>query len=165
MTARLIESGLKVFATCPPSYTATPLVYRREVLDIARWSDAAGCEGILVYTDNGLVDPWLIAQDIITHTQRLCPLVAVQPIYMHPYSVAKMVSTLGFLHGRRVFLNLVAGGFRNDLIALNDETPHDARYQRIVEYAEIIRRLLDGREPVTFEGQYYRISNVVLSPP
>src|ERR1051326_8148866 len=74
MTARLIESGLKVFATCPPSYTASPLVYRREVLDSARWSDAAGCEGILVYTDNGLVDPWLIAQDIITHTHRLCPL-------------------------------------------------------------------------------------------
>src|SRR5439155_119688 len=108
MTARLIESGLKVFATCPPSYTASPLVYRREVLDIARWSDAAGCEGILVYTDNGLVDPWLIAQDIITHTQRLCPLVAVQPVYMHPYSVAKMVATLGFLHGRRIYLNMAA---------------------------------------------------------
>ena len=27
---------------------------------IARWSEAAGCEGILVYTDNRLVDPWLI---------------------------------------------------------------------------------------------------------
>ena len=107
MTARLIESGLKVFATCPPSYTASPLVYRREVLDIARWSDAAGCEGILVYTDNGLVDPWLIAQDIITHTQRLCPLVAVQPVYMHPYSVAKMVATLGFLHGRRIYLDKI----------------------------------------------------------
>src|SRR5438067_753961 len=47
MTARLIESGLKVFATCPPSYTASPLVYRRAVLDIARWSDAAGCEGFV----------------------------------------------------------------------------------------------------------------------
>jgi len=43
------------------------------------------------------------------------PLVAVQPVYMHPYSVAKMVSTLAFLHQRRVFLNMVAGGFKNDL--------------------------------------------------
>src|SRR6266566_4052655 len=140
MTARLIESGLKVFATCPPSYTASPLVYRREVLDIARWSDAAGCEGILVYTDNGLVDPWLIAQDIITHTHRLCPLVAVQPVYMHPYSVAKMVATLGFLHGRRIYLNMVAGGFKNDLEALDDRTPHDERYTRLVEYTGIIAR-------------------------
>src|SRR5207248_11266670 len=130
MTARLIESGLKVFATCPPSYTASPLVYRREVLDIARWSDAAGCDGILVYTDNGLVDPWLIAQDIITHTHRLCPPVAVQPVYMHPYIVAKMVATVGFLHGRRIYLNMVAGGFESDLGAQGDRAPHGGGHSR-----------------------------------
>src|SRR5437764_12266139 len=110
MTARLIESGLKVFATCPPSYTASPLVYRREVLDIARWSDAAGCEGILVYTDNGLVDPWRLAQAIITHTHRLCPLVAVEPVHLHPSSVATTLATRGLLRGRRISLNLVPGG-------------------------------------------------------
>src|SRR5881392_1817758 len=165
MTARLIESGLKVFATCPPSYTASPLVYRREVLDIARWSDAAGCEGILVYTDNGLVDPWLIAQDIITHTHRLCPLVAVQPVYMHPYSVAKMVATLGFLYGRRIYLNMVAGGFKNDLEALDDPTPHDERYARLVEYTALIMELLGATKPVTLEGRYYRVTNVKLTPP
>ena len=165
MTARLIESGLKVFATCPPSYTASPLVYRREVLDIARWSDAAGCEGILVYTDNGLVDPWLIAQDIITHTHRLCPLVAVQPVYMHPYSVAKMVATLGFLHGRRIYLNMVAGGFKNDLEALDDRTPHDERYTRLVEYTGLIMQLLGSPKPVTLDGHYYRVTNVKMTPP
>src|SRR6266487_3433784 len=165
MTARLIESGLKVFATCPPSYTASPLVYRREVLDIARWSDAAGCEGILVYTDNGLVDPWLIAQDIITHTHRLCPLVAVHPVYMHPYSVAKMVATLGFLHGRRIYLNMVAGGFKNDLEALDDRTPHDERYTRLVEYTGLIMQLLRSPKPVTLDGHYYRVTNVKMTPP
>src|SRR2546429_1898710 len=165
MTARLIESGLKVFATCPPSYTASPLVYRREVLDIARWSDAAGCEGILVYTDNGLVDPWLIAQDIITHTHRLCPLVAVQPVYMHPYSVAKMVATLGFLHGRRIYLNMVAGGFTNQFETLDTRTPHDERYTRLVEYTGLIMRLLGSAKPVTQDGRYYRVTNVKMTPP
>jgi alkanesulfonate monooxygenase len=165
LVKRLIESGLKVFATCPPSYTAAPLVYRREVLDVARWSDAAGCEGILIYTDNGLVDPWLVAQEIITHTQRLSPLVAVQPVYMHPYSVAKMVATLGFLHGRRVYLNMVAGGFKNDLEALDDPTPHDERYTRLVEYTSAILELLSGSGPVTRRGRYYRITNVKMTPP
>src|SRR6266496_6617877 len=113
MTGRLRDTGLKVFATCPPSYAASPQTYLREVLEVARWSEAAGCEGILIYTDNGLVDPWLIAQEMITHTERLSPLVAVQPVYMHPYTVAKMVASLGFLHGRRVYLNMVAGGFKN----------------------------------------------------
>jgi len=165
MTDRLMESGLKVFATCPPSFTASPLTYRRDVVDVARWSEAAGCEGILVYTDNGLVDPWLVAQQILTHTNRLCPLVAVQPVYMHPYAVAKMVATLGFFHGRRVYLNMVAGGFKNDLEALNDPTPHDERYARLVEYTTLIMQLLGSTRPVTLDGRYYRVTHVKLTPP
>lgn len=164
MTGRLLETGLKVFATCPPSYTASPKAYLREVLEVARWSEAAGCEGILVYTDNGLVDPWLIAQEVIAHTERLSPLVAVQPVYMHPYAVAKLVSSLAFLHGRRVYLNMVAGGFKNDLEALRDTTPHDERYARLVEYTKIVLALLGGAGPVTVAGRYYGITNVKLTP-
>jgi len=105
-------ASLQVFSTCPSSVTA-PDDYVRKIGDVARWSEAAGCSGILVYTDNSLVDPWLVSQVIVQNTHSLCPLVAVQPVYMHPYAVAKMVSTLAFLHGRRVFLNMVAGGFKN----------------------------------------------------
>src|SRR6059058_4630589 len=165
MTGRLRETGLKVFATCPPSYTATPRIYLRDVVEVARWSEAAGCEGILIYTDNGLVDPWLIAQQMITHTERLCPLVAVQPVYMHPYAVAKMVASLGFLHGRRLYLNMVARGFKNDLESLNDPTPHDERYARLVEYTNLIMDLLSGPGSVTLDGRYYKVANVRMTPP
>jgi alkanesulfonate monooxygenase len=165
VTGQLIDTGLRVFATCPPSYTASSKTYLREVLDVARWSEAAGCEGILIYTDNGLVDPWLVAHAMLTHTQRLCPLVAVQPVYLHPYAVAKMVASLGFLHGRRVYLNMVAGGFKNDLESLDDPTPHDERYARLVEYTKLIMDLLSGQAPVTLEGRYYRVRNVKLTPP
>ena len=165
MTDRLLDTGLKVFATCPPSFAASPQTYLREVLEVARWSEAAGCEGILIYTDNGLVDPWLIAQAMITHTKRLRPLVAVQPVYMHPYAVAKMVASLGFLHGRRLYLNMVAGGFKNDLESLNDPTPHDERYTRLVEYTKLIMDLLSGPGPVTLDGRYYKVANVRMTPP
>jgi alkanesulfonate monooxygenase len=119
---------------------------------------------MLVYTDNGLVDPWLVAQVILQQTKQLCPLVAVQPIYMHPYSVAKMVASLGFLHGRRIFLNMVAGGFKNDLLALGDDTEHDERYERAVEYTLILKALLSGAKPVTFDGRYYRVENLRMKP-
>jgi alkanesulfonate monooxygenase len=155
--------ALQVFSTCPSSLT-TPDDYLNRVAEVARWSEAAGCAGILIYTDNSLVDPWLVSQIVIRSTRSLCPLVAVQPVYMHPYSVAKMVSTLGFLHGRRVFLNMVAGGFKNDLAALNDTTPHDSRYQRLVEYTQLIQWLLEGRAPVTFTGQFYQVKNLTLNP-
>ncbi len=132
-------------------------------METARWTEAAGCEGTLIYTDNGLVDPWLVAQAIISGTDRLCPLIAIQPAYMHPYTAAKLVASLGFLYGRRVWLNMVAGGFRNDLTSLGDDTTHDDRYVRAAEYATLMQKLLDG-EVVTHNGRYYGVKNLTMSP-
>jgi alkanesulfonate monooxygenase len=154
---------LSVFSTCPSSATVEQRDYFRRVVDVARWSDAAGCEGILVYTDNGLVDPWAVSQIIIEHTEQLAPLVAIQPVYSHPYTVAKKIATLAWLYGRRVHLNMLAGGFKNDLVALGDETPHDDRYLRTTEYTLVIAGLLRG-EAVRFEGKYYRVDKLKLVP-
>ena len=159
------DDSLVLYSTCPP-YRAggEPVPYHRQVREVARWSEEAGCEGILVYTDNGLLDPWLVAQLIVQSTSSLSPLVAVQPIYMHPYTVAKMVTTLSLLYRRRIDLNIVAGGFKNDLLALNDRTPHDQRYARLTEYTAIISRLLEGGSPVTFKGDFYAVTNLRLVP-
>jgi len=156
--------SLELFSTCPQSADGEPETYAQRVADVARWSERAGCQGILVYSDNRLVDPWLASQLIIQSTARLCPLVAIQPVYIHPYAVAKMVASLASLHGRRVYLNMVAGGFKNDLTALNDPTPHDKRYDRLIEYTLIIRALLAGSAPVSFEGEFYSVKNLKLTP-
>ena len=155
---------VEIFATSPQSLGADCRTYLEEVSAVARWSEEAGCTGILVYTDNGIVDPWLVAQVIIENTARICPLVAVQPIYMHPYSVAKMVTSLAFLHNRRIYLNMVAGGFKNDLTALNDHTPHDRRYDRLIEYTTIIKALLATDGPVDFDGEFYKVQKLILKP-
>jgi len=155
---------IKVFSTCPQSRDVEPSEYARRVAEVAGWSEAAGCEGILIYTDNGIVDPWLVAQLVVSATERLSPLVAVQSVYIHPYSAAKMVATVAYLHGRRLYLNMVAGGFRNDLVALGDETPHDERYDRTVEYGKIVNALVAG-ETVTLAGRYYSVRNLRLAPP
>src|SRR5437667_794766 len=148
-TAKTYSGKVKIFSTSPQSSSVERDSYVQNVIDVARWSEQAGCEGILVYTDNSLVDPWLVSQIVIQNTAWLCPLVAVQPAYMHPYSVAKMVSSLGHFYRRRVYLNMVAGGFKNDLATLNDATPHDKRYARLVEYTCIVKDLLLGLRPVT----------------
>jgi alkanesulfonate monooxygenase len=139
-------------------------LYLQNVADVARWSEEAGCKGILVYTDNSIADPWLVGQIIIQNTERLSPLIAVQPVYLHPYSVAKMVSTYGYLHNRRIYLNMVAGGFCNDLAAMGDRTSHDRRYDRLVEYTLIIKQLLAGAGPVSFAGEFYQTENLRLAP-
>lgn len=153
-----------MYSTCPQSKDVSSAEYADRVAEVARWSDEAGCRGMLIYTDNSIVDPWVVAQHAIAKTVSLRPLVAVQPAYMHPYTAATLVSSIAFLHRRSLDLNFVAGGFRNDLRALSDETPHDERYDRLVEYATIVRRLLESAEPVTWEGRYYRVANLRLRP-
>jgi alkanesulfonate monooxygenase len=156
---------VEIFSTTPQSKDVEQSEYLKRVEDVARWSDEAGYRGILVYTDNSIVDPWLVSQIILQSTKDLCPLVAIQPIYMSPYTAAKMVSTLAFLHERRIYLNMLAGGFKNDLLALNDETPHDDRYVRTVEYTQIMKALLSSPEAVTFDGKYYKVTNLKMTPP
>lgn len=155
--------SVRLFSTCPPSsqYGGD---YLRKVQQVADWCDDAGIEGILVYTDNSLVDPWLVSQVILTCTSSLAPLVAIQPAYMHPYTAAKMVTSFSYLYNRRIYLNMVAGGFVNDLIALGDFTEHDDRYDRLIEYASIMKCLFEDPGPVTFTGTYYAVKNLGIKP-
>jgi len=159
------KSPIEIFSTTPQSKDFPRETYVQQVIDVAKWSEDAGCTAILVYTDNSIVDPWLVSHIILQNTKKLCPLVAIQPVYMHPYSVAKMVASFGHLYGRRIYLNMVAGGFKNDLVALNDTTPHDERYTRLVEYTTIIKQLLSSPGPVTFEGKFYKVDNLKMTPP
>jgi len=159
------DPSIEVFSTCPPSSRVPQDQYLDRLIDIAQWSESAGCTGMLVFSDNSVLDPWALSHLIIQHTKTLCPLVAIQPVYMHPYWVAKQITTLSYLYGRRLYLNMVAGGFKNDLEALNDPTPHDKRYDRLIEYTAIITRLLANGESVTFDGEFHRVSKLKLHPP
>jgi alkanesulfonate monooxygenase len=159
------RAELEIFSTTPQSKDFPRETYLKHVIDVARWSEEAGHTAILVYTDNSIVDPWLVSHIILQNTTRLAPLVAVQPVYMHPYAVAKMVASFGHLYGRRIFLNMVAGGFKNDLLSLNDTTSHDERYTRLIEYTTIIKLLLSSPAPVSFEGKFYKIDGLKMTPP
>ena len=75
-----------------------------------------------------------------------------------------MVSIYVYLHNRRIYLNMVAGGFANDLAAMGDRTPHDRHYDRLVEYALFIKQLLAGAGPVKFSGAFYQTENLRLAP-
>ena len=165
MSALHSSYDLEIFTTCPQSKDFEPQDYARRIIDIARWSEELDCQGMLIYTDNGLIDPWFIAQIVIQNTRRLAPLVAVQPIYMHPYWLAKEIASIAYLHDRRVALNMLAGGFKTDLMALGDDTPHDDRYLRMTEYMQIIWGLLKGDASVDFAGKYYSVKKLKLAPP
>jgi alkanesulfonate monooxygenase len=160
-----LEPPVDLFSACPVSIEfPAARSYAERIRDVAVWGEKHGCRGALVYCDNRLVDPWLVSQIVVQSTRAYSPLIAVQPVYMHPFTVANLIATFAMVHGRRLFINWVAGGFVNDLAALADQTPHDERYDRVVEYATIVRRLTDG-ESVTFNGKYYRVHGLKLRIP
>src|SRR5206468_7618576 len=119
------------------------------------------------------------AHTIIRHTRSLCPLVAIRPAFMHPVSVAKMVATIDYMYGRRLFLNLMATVLTrepapreaspddkrmNQIVEYTDDpTPTDGRYERLVEYAEIVKRLLGSPAPLTYHGEFYRVDQLKLA--
>jgi alkanesulfonate monooxygenase len=152
----------RLFTTIPPS-SAFGDDYAAHVTRIAQWSEDAGAEGALIYTDNALVDPWSVAQMVLGATKSFVPLIATQPIYMPPFMAAKRIASLAQLYGRKVALNMVAGGFVKDLNAFGDNTPHDERYARLEEYTQIIQALLKD-EIVDIQGKYHHLKDVRLAP-
>lgn len=171
--------ALDVYTTCPDldNYltwraaaeqglaTDDGTTHMRRVREVSRWSDELGCRGILVYTDNSKPEPWTVAQAIILATTQLAPLIALNPVYLHPVTAAKKIATFSYYYGRGVDLNFVAGGFRVDLAALGDTATHGDRYDRVAEYAEILLALLRDGGPVTMRGRYFVVSNLTLRPP
>ncbi|MGM0506334.1 MAG: LLM class flavin-dependent oxidoreductase [Bacteroidota bacterium] len=153
-----------LFTTTPQSVEFEGTSFLNEVRRISRQSEEYGYKGILVYSDNRLADPWTLAGVILAETEKLMPMIALQPVYMHPYTVAKKIATIGMLYNRSIALNLIAGGFVNDLKSLGDQTDHDKRYERLIEYTEIIQQLLTSDRPVTYKGEFYQITNLKLQP-
>lgn len=153
----LATSDVTIYTTCRSAAL-------RELLDIARWAEDAGCRGALMYTSSTSVDAWMAAQATMVNTAAFVPLVAVQPVDMTPFALARAVSSLARLYGRRVDLNFVSGGFPRDLAVQGDVLPHDARYDRLTEYATIVRMLLGGGL-VSYAGQYYNVRRARLRIP
>jgi alkanesulfonate monooxygenase len=162
---RFANEVVSVFTISPRTLERTK--YWRDIESIAALSQSAGCTGVLLFTGNDtFVEPWIAAQAVIEATTSLSPLVAVNPAYMHPFSVAKMVSSLAYVHQRRVHLNLVTGTALSHLRALGDDESlsKDDRYDRMIEYVKIIDALLSPTRTANFTGRFYRVENLQLPP-
>ncbi|HJP80544.1 MAG TPA: LLM class flavin-dependent oxidoreductase [Pseudonocardiaceae bacterium] len=158
----LAASGVTIYSTCRSSIGHGQDDHLPRLLEIARWADEAGYRGGLIYSDNTSIDSWMSAQATIANTASFVPLVAVQPLDLTPFALARTVSSLAHLYGRPVDINFVSGGFSRDLAVQGDTLDHDARYDRLTEYVTIVRELFGGGM-VKFAGQYYNYKRARLT--
>ncbi|MFS8103876.1 LLM class flavin-dependent oxidoreductase [Lentzea alba] len=151
------------FVTTVPRVT-DPSRATSTALEVVRWSDDIDVDGVLLFTGAGAVlDPWIGAATVVARSRRLAPVVALNPMYTHPFAAARSLLSITQAHGRRVDLNLITGAALSELHAIGDELDHRERYARLLEYTELFVQLLDG-DPVDFEGRFYRARGLQLRP-
>jgi len=109
---------------------------------------------------------WVSLTWLASHTQRIEFGPLVSPVsFRHPVFTARMASAVDDLSGGRLNLGIGAGwqerehkAFGFDLLEL------DQRFQRFEEGLQVVTRLLQSREPVSLEGQYFQLREAQLLP-
>jgi F420-dependent oxidoreductase-like protein len=142
--------------------------------EIARLVEDAGFVGLFRsdHFTNG--DPpemeslelWTSLTWLASHTSRIEFGPLVTPFsFRHPVHTARMAAAVDDLSGGRLVLGLGAGWnerehhrFGFDLLEV------DPRFDRFQEGLEVVTRLLQSDEPVTFDGQYYELQEAILLP-
>ena len=85
--------------------------------------------------------------------------------FRHPAFTARMASAVDDLSNGRLTLGLGAGwNEREHHLFGFDLLEPKARFDRFEEGMEVVTRLLQSDEPVTFEGQYFQIRGATLLP-
>lgn len=90
----------------------------------------------------------------------------VSPVsFRHPVITAWQAGAVGDLSGGRLRLGLGAGWQAREHEAFGfDLLDTDRRFARFEEGLEVVARLLRSREPVSFEGEFYRLREARVSP-
>lgn len=116
--------------------------------------------------DKESLELWVSLTWLASHTQRIEFGPMVSPVsFRHPVFTARMAKDVDDLSGGRLTLGVGAGWqerehakFHFDLLDL------PARFDRFEEGLEIITRLLQDEEPVTYAGRYYALDEALLLP-
>lgn len=153
-----------------------PEVERRvswgEMRDIARTAEEVGLDSVwvgdhLLYRDidgvRGPLEAWSTLAALAEATERvqLGPLVAATSFHS-PAMLAKKAATVDDISGGRLILGLGAGWNQTEYDAFG--FPYDNRVSRFEEAFTIIRTLLRVGH-IDFEGDFYQLRGMELSPP
>ena len=132
-----MTSRLHLISSVPSRPDAADQI--NSVARAARWAEAAGHEALLVGPETGPTDNWAMAQLVLEQTSNLVPVVTVQPVVEHPYSVARRIATLYQVYGRTPHLELGTRATPNDLPALGIQSRAESRQTRLLEFGQVVR--------------------------
>lgn len=150
----------------------TPATWQH-IAAIAQSAEASGYDLTLVPElnlndikgqDAPALDAWTIATALAAVTERLEIIAAIRPGYYNPALIAKRAATIAEISGDRFSLNIVSAWWAEEARqygAIFSE--HDDRYQRSIEFTEILRGLW-SEHPFSYSGDYYQLDGTHFEP-
>jgi alkanesulfonate monooxygenase SsuD/methylene tetrahydromethanopterin reductase-like flavin-dependent oxidoreductase (luciferase family) len=154
--------------------TLVPEAYRpswQASVQTAQMADAAGYEAILAYArwkgylagqpghaSGVTLDPFTWCAGIAQATRHLTVIATSHAPTLHPITAAKQSATIDIISGGRFALNVVGGWNRPELEMFGAAmAEHDARYDHLQEWLEIIQRLWREEAEFDHKGRFFEI--------
>ncbi|MFJ9031899.1 LLM class flavin-dependent oxidoreductase [Streptomyces sp. NPDC102274] len=129
-------------------------VYLRE---LARAHEESGFDRVLVAHSSASPDGFTVADQILTHTDRLGVLLAHRPGFVSPTVAARKFATLDAFHPGRIALHVITGGDDADQARDGDFSDKPTRYRRTDEFLDVVGKEWNSTAPFDHEGEFYRV--------
>jgi alkanesulfonate monooxygenase len=133
-----------------------PIVDVEYTRAFARAHEQAGFDRVLIGYFSHAPDGFVVATDVVAHTERLGVLLAHRPGFVAPTLAARKLATLDQFSGGRLAVHVISGGSDQDQRRDGDHLGHDARYRRTDEYLDVLKKIWTAAAPVDHEGEHYR---------
>ena len=136
-----------------------------EILGHARFADDAGLDLVSVsdhpyFADR--LDAYATLGFVLGATSNISGAVIMTNLLSRPAPVlARTVTGLSTISGERVVLGLGAGGMWEEIVALGvPRLSPAARIRALEEAIVVVRALSGGGDPVTFDGEFYQVTEL-----
>jgi alkanesulfonate monooxygenase SsuD/methylene tetrahydromethanopterin reductase-like flavin-dependent oxidoreductase (luciferase family) len=142
----------------------------RLLVDLAVTAEGAGWDGVfvwdhLLYRDGGAaLNPWIAAAAVAQATSEIrLGVMVVALARRRPWNVAREAAALDILSNGRLMFGAGLGSRDDEFKLFGENATPRVRAEKLDESLEIIAGLWSGR-PFTYEGEHFRIDEVLFVP-
>jgi alkanesulfonate monooxygenase len=147
-TADQSEAVTEVGPAIQPDY-----LYR-----LAGAHERAGFDRVLVAHTSSMPDGFIVADQILTATNRLGVLLAHRPGFIAPTLAARKFATIDAFHPGRIAMHVITGGDDSDQARDGDFTDKQTRYLRTDEFLDVVKLGWSSEERFDYDGSFYRVA-------
>lgn len=128
------------------------------IVRLAKVQEAAGYDRVLIANAATMPDNFTTAAYVGAVTERLGVMLAHRPGFIAPTMAARMLATLDRLLGGRLGVHIITGASDIEMQCDGDFHTKEERYDRSLEYIDILRRIWSATAPVDHDGKWYRFN-------